>query len=186
MKSSPINGAIQYIPNCRLRIPNSASSSGVYEIGFKVLPEISDSKSASYSDETTIARAFPIKTFSHGENRSINVKFTFIVQEDSDAVKNLQDLRAIQSAVYPRGGTTSRPYVPPPICQFKCGSLLSASYLCMVMKSYSVNFPTDVAWYSSADGHGTYVPYKFEVSCDFDVVFPSVYLPGQEKIITDF
>ena len=185
MRATPIGGPIQFIPNCLLRIPTTKSERGVYEIGFKVLPEISDSKGASYADESPPARSFPLKTFSHGDNRSIGVKFTFIVEEDIDAYRNLQDLRAIQSAVYPRGGNVNQPYLPPPICQFKCGSLLSASFLCMVMKNYSVSFPTNVAWYSSPEGYGNYVPYKFEVNCDFDVVYPSVAMPGQERIIAD-
>ena len=47
----------------------------------------------------------------------------------------------------------------------------------MILKSYSVKFPTDIAWDES-----TLLPYKFDVDTSWDVVYKSMDLPGQERI----
>lgn len=179
-----VNGDLREIPDCSIVIPSESSNS--HTIKLKILPEITDSKGAVYNDEPVIGRAFPIKTFSHGENRTVGMKLHFAIIKDSDASTNLEHLRAIQSAVYPRGGTNSKPYMPPPLCQIKCGQLLSKSYLCAVLRSYSVAFDTSVAWYSDENGEGIYLPFKFDVDCNWEIVYPSESLPGQDSIMKDF
>ena len=49
--------------------------------------------------------------------------------------------------------------------------------LCSVLKSCSVKFPKDVPWSDLG-----YIPYKFEVSLTFDIVYATDNLPGQERI----
>lgn len=147
------------------------------------LPEISDTKSASYSDETVIGRSSPIKTFSQSDNRSITMALHFIVSKPTDIQENIIKLRAIQSAVYPREGEGSggnrSPFIPPPVCRIKCGRLLSDRELCVILKSYSVKFPTEIAW-----AEGSFTPMKFDVDTQWDVVYASSDLPGQERIFT--
>ena len=183
VKATTSSGALNAIENCELiipSIPHILNGTRPGQIVFKNLPEISDQKGASYNDETIPGRVVPIKTFSHGENRSISVTASFYTIEENDEVRNIDVLRAIQSAVYPRDADKSMPYFPPPICKFKCGKLLSKDYLCVVMKNYNVKFDTSVPW-----GVKTYLPYKLEISMDFDVVYSSKRLPGSEMIMLD-
>jgi hypothetical protein len=180
MKATKPNRDLEPIPDCTITIPRTGGS---HVVRLKVLPEITDAKSAHYNDEPVIGRSFPIKTYSHSENRTINMKAHFVILKDADAAENVQNLRAIQSAVYPREGA-STPYLPPPVCKLKCGHLLSKSDLCVVLKSYSVNFQTDVAWYQSTST-AIYLPYKFDIDMVWEAVYASVDLPGQDKIFGD-
>lgn len=144
------------------------------------LPDISDTKSANYSDETIIGRSNPVKTYSQSDNRSISMQIHFIVSKPSDVYVNLQKLRAIQSALYPRDGEGGgSPFIPPPVCRMKCGNLLSTQEICVILKQYSVKFPTDVAWDANS---GNFTPYKFDVDTTWDVVYSSSSLPGQREI----
>lgn len=187
MKATRSGGELNFIPNCDILIPIGEITFFGYplyhEIKLRILPEITDSKSAAYQDEPVIGRSFPIKTYSHSENRSISMKLHFIILDDSDAITNLKHLRAIESATYPRTEAVNKPYLPPPVCKIRCGKLLAGGYLCAVLKQYSVNFPTDVAWYEE---NSIYLPYKFDVELSWDVVYPNENLPGQEKILKDF
>lgn len=172
MRATLAGKPLQDIPDCYIII------SGV-TIPMRILPDISDTKGASYSDEPVIGRSLPMKTFSHGENRSISWTAYFMICEEGDAAKNLYYLRLIESAVYPRTYNISgAPYAPPPVCVLKCGQLLSYDKVCAVLKSYSVKFPTDVAW-----DERTKIPYKFSVDMSWDIVYMSDNLPGQERIL---
>lgn len=171
MKATNPNGTLKEIDNCYIKIPTYGT------IKMRVLPDISDSKSANYSDENVIGRSFPIKTFSHSENRSISWTAYFLILQNGDAIKNLMDLRALQSITYPRDRDFD-PYAPPHVCAIKCGSILGDEELCVVLKQYSVKFPTDVAW-----DEDFMVPYKFTVDLTWEVVYSSDNLPGFEKII---
>jgi hypothetical protein len=62
----------------------------------------------------------------------------------------------------------------------KCGRLLTeGEELCVILKSYTVKFPTEIAWDESS-----YAPYKFDIDTQWDVVYTSADLPGQERIFT--
>jgi len=185
-----IGGALKPIENCYVIIPCSDcdnglsgggaeyASNGEFTLKFKVLPDISDSKTVSYNDETVIGRASPLKTYSQSDNRTISAQIHMVVSSEEDVNYNLFALRAIQSAAYPRNGENGAPFVPPPICRMKCGMLLSSGQeLCVVLKSYSVKFPTEVAWDET-----TFVPFKFDIDTSWDVVYKSAELPGQDRI----
>ena len=146
-------------------------------ITMKSLPEISDSKSAAYNDEPIIGRSFPMKTYSHSENRSINVTFHFYIVHQRDIQENIAALRAIQSACYPRKGQGGAPFIPPPVCRLKCGAMLGSEPLCVVLRNYTYRGPTDVAW-----DEDYYCPWKFDVETTWEVVYKSTDLPGQERI----
>lgn len=149
-----------------------------HTINLKILPEISDAKRATYSDTTIIGRSSPIKTYSHSDNRVISMKLHFIVVEQEDIQRNIADLRAIASATYPRTGD---PYKPPPVCVLDCGKGLGDEPLCCVLESYSVSFPTNVAW-----DKDTLLPYYFEISTNWHVVYStsgSRGLPNQDRIM---
>lgn len=166
-------GTLNYITNCYIHITGLQEANT--NIVMNILPDISDSKSASYSDEPAIGRSFPIKSYSHSENRTISWTAHFMITEENDPQRLLAILRLIEAATYPQDGS---PYSPPPICKLRCGSLLGENELCAVLKSYSVKFPTDVAW-----DEATYLPYKFDVDMSFDVVYDSDSLPGAERIV---
>lgn len=151
---------------------------GKHTVKFYCLPDITDSKSASYNDEPIIGRSFPMKTYSHSENRTITVQLHFFVIKESDINENIDNLFNIKSAVYPRDGNGGTPFRPPPVCQLKFGRLLGIDPVCVILRSYSVKFPTDVAW-----DQGTFLPYKFDIDTTWEEAPNSANLPGQEKII---
>lgn len=165
------------IRDCYVTIPIGGED---FTLVFKVLPDISDSKTASYNDETVIGRASPLKTYSQSDNRTISMTIHMVVSSAEDVDYNLTAMRAIQSAVYPRNGHNGSPFVPPPVCRMKCGRLLTeGEELCVILKSYTVKFPTEIAWDESS-----YTPYKFDIDTQWDVVYTSADLPGQERIFT--
>ncbi len=178
-------GPLVPIKNCYILIPYNRSDSPImvgtpnFRLEFKVLPEISDSKSASYSDEPIMGRSNPLKTYSHSDNRAISINIHMVVSEPDDLTYNIEALRAIQSAVYPRHSFGDAPYVPPPICKIKCGRLLADSDLCVVLKQYTVKFPTEVSW-----DEDSFVPFKFDIDTSWEVVYKSSDLPGAERIFT--
>jgi hypothetical protein len=174
-KATGPTGLLKDLPNCYVDIPNYG------KINLNNLPEISDSKSAAYNDETAIGRSQPLKTYSHSDNRVISMQLKFYVGKQEDINTNLNHLRALESAVYPRdqvGGAANAPFVPPPICRIRCGKLLAEDELCCVLQSYSVKFPTDVAWDETF-----YLPYKFDVDTSWQTVYKSSDLPGQGRIL---
>jgi hypothetical protein len=190
-KATLLTGSLRPINDCYIIIPIGNSS---YTITLDNLPEIGDTKSASYSDETVIGRSSPLKTYSQSDNRSITMQLHFIISKPQDVTENLRKLRAIQSAAYPREGegegANRSPFIPPPVCRIKCGKLLSdRGELCVVLKNYSVKFPTEMAWHSEEVDDGfsqvsenTFTPMKFDVDTTWDVVYSSSDLPGQQRI----
>lgn len=149
-------------------------------IKLHALPDITDSKSASYNDEPIIGRSFPLKTYSHSENRAISMQLHFYVRKSSDISENVFNLRALESAVYPRDSSSgsNAPFIPPPVCRIKCGSLLADEEICVILKSYSVKFPTDVPWDDKR-----FIPFKFDVDLSWEVIYKTSELPGQNRIL---
>jgi len=178
-KATFSGGNLAPIDQCYLFIP-SIGNIPPRRIIFKILPDITDQKGADYSDESVIGRSSPLKTYSSSQNRTIGMQIHFVISQPEERLINLQHLRAIESCVYPRTGAASgsnAPFVPPPICQIKCGNLLGDSPLCVVLKSYSVKFPTEVAWDETY-----FTPFKFDVDTNWDVVYRTSDLPGQARI----
>ena len=183
-----LNGELKIIPDCFIRA-NISGQAIPYQVDMYILPDISDSKQANYSDETGVGRSAPLKVFSHGETRSISWTAHFFSPTSEMAEKNLNSLRILESLVYPDSNTKSI-VSPPPIATIKCGNLLSSGELCVVLKSYTVKFPTDVAWQDiRTDGgvkpgiRGDYMPIKFDVDMTFEVVYQTLDLPGAGKIL---
>jgi hypothetical protein len=175
------NGSLVSVPDCLIKIPGASFNGSDYgEILLNNLPDISDSKNAVYNGEAIIGRSFPLYTYSHSADRSINMQLHFFIVNPDDGSRNLRYLRMIQSAVYPKNGKTSNtPYQPPPVCKIKCGELLDDKELCVILQSYSVKFPTDVAW-----DEKTYCPYRFDIDTTWLAVYTSNKLPYQEDIIS--
>lgn len=170
-------GPLAPINNCYIIIPIGSKN---FPLILDNLPEITDQKSASYNDEIVIGRSSPLKTYSQSDNRTISMQIHMVVSKPSDVEYNLTALRAIQSAVYPRESANGAPFVPPAICRIKCGNLLAQNEeLCVILKSYSVKFPTEVAW-----DENNFTPFKFDIDTNWDVVYKSADLPGQERIFS--
>jgi hypothetical protein len=187
-------GLLAPLDRCFIVIP---SRGGDVSVQLKSLPDITDTKSANYNFEPIMGRSSPFVTYSHSEQRTISMTLHFFVTNSEDITTNLRYLRAIQSAVYPRSSDIY-PVIPPPICRIKCSELLaqkpvengintsmmSASQsaysepLCVILRSYSVKFPTEVSW-----DENTYLPWKFDIDTTWDVVFKNSELPGQERIL---
>lgn len=180
-------GSLVRLEDCWISVPASSASSASSGINKCIengkiymysLPDISDSKSATYNDEPIIGRAFPLKTYSHSDNRSINWQMHMFVMQKEDIQCNLSILRLLESCVYPRSDSKGAPFIPPVICQIKCGKLLGDEPLCVVLKNYSTKFDTNLPW-----DEDTYMPYKLDVDLQWDVVYKTSDLPGQDRII---
>ena len=170
-------GRLIDIEDCYVSVPTKGTEK---KIVFNVLPEISDQKSATYNDEPVIGRSNPMKTYGSSDNRSISMQIHLIVTRPEDVEKNLEILRVLESAIYPRvGASVGVPFVPPPVCQLRCGQLLKKEGdLCAVLKQYSVKFPTDISWDET-----TFAPFKLDIDTTWEVVYKSSELPGQQNII---
>lgn len=176
MRATDSNGRLQPIDNCTVTIKGRTLKP-------RILPEISDSKSASYNDEAVIGRSFPIKTFSHGENRSISMKWKILIVDSETLREAVVQLRMFTGLVYPQAGTGNTPYQPPVICTISCGRILTAggpgsAPICVVLKSYNITYPTDVAW-----DEDLMIPYKFDIDLNWDVVYATSELPNSNMII---
>lgn len=159
------------LDNAWLFVPNFGT------IKFHALPDISDSKSAAYNDEPIIGSSFPLKTYSHSENRVISLQIHFYARKRADFAENLRAKRAIESCLYPRDNQGFS-FVPPPVCRLYCGFWLADDPLCVVLKSCSSKAPTDVPW-----DEETYCPWKFDVDTNWEVVYKRSDLPGQNRIL---
>jgi hypothetical protein len=172
-KATTSVGALSPINNCFIQIPNFP------QIKLNNLPDISDTKSAHYNAESIIGRSSPLHTYHFSDSRIISFTIHLYIQQASDATANLQTLYAIQSCVYPGpGGNGGAPFVPPAICQIQCGNLLASQPVCVVLQSYNVKFPTDVAWDAT-----TMCPYHFDIDTTWWIVYQSSNLPDNSRII---
>lgn len=174
-------GKLDKLKKCSVTIPTGEGNLLVLQP--YVLPEMSESKSASYADEAVMGRSFPIKTFSHSENRTINMKWKVIIMDDASLQEAVTALNAFRSCVYPLDGTRSAPYYPPVICTLDCGILTATGIsagVCCVLRSYAVAFPTDIAW-----DEDFLMPYRFDIDLVWDVVYAAEDLPGRDKILED-
>jgi hypothetical protein len=176
-------------PQAYIKIPNTLMDGGDYSAsgGFQspyirmyILPDISDSKGASYNNEPIPGRSFPLKTYAYSEDRQISIQLHMVTDCEDRVYENLGYLRMLQSAVYPQESNTM-PYYPPPVCQIVCGQLLGNKPLNAVLKNYSVRFPTDQAWHE-----WTFLPAKFDVDTSWDIVYRPTNLPGQAMILMDW
>lgn len=175
MKATDEHGSLVDIEDCYISIPELDSKDRKAKITMRILPDISDSKGANYSDESGIGRSFPIKNYSYSENRTISWNIHLMVCKEGDQEDILRQIKLLEACVYP--SNSKQPYSPPPICRIKCGRLLAEDELCCVLKSYSIKFPTEVVW----DDIG-YVPYKLDIDLSFEVVYDSKKLPYAEDI----
>lgn len=166
------SGILNEIENCYISVP------GYGPIKLNNLPEISDSKSAVYNDEPVPGRTMPLKTYSHSDNRTISMSLHFFVVKKEDIEDIIYKIRALESAVYPRKGDGSAPFYPPPICQVKCGRILSEQEICVILRSYSTRWPTDVAWDKES-----LVPFRVDIDLSWETVYASDELPNQDTIL---
>lgn len=152
------------------------------KITMNILPDISDRKSVNYADESGIGRSMPFKSFQSSENRSISWTIHWIVCKETDSNQILSWLRLIEACTYPVQ-RSNLPYTPPPICQIRCGNLLSsdsAGPIYAILKDYSVKFDTSVPW-----DEKNLLPSKLDVDLNFDVVYNMDNLPFADKILRD-
>lgn len=175
MKATTSTGRLIDLQDCYIKVNDT-------KIQMYILPDISDGKSATYADMTGIGRSMPIKVFSHGESRQIGWTVHFYGEDEERIVANLTNLRLLESLTYPDVGE-NLPVVPPKIAKIKCGKMLADDELCVILKSYNVKFPTDVVWHSIQGDETNFVPIKFDVELQFEVVYSNSTLPGAQKII---
>ena len=169
-------GDLAFLDNCQLVTPCGT-------ICFKILPDITDAKGAHYASENAPGRTSPLLNYAYSEPRNINTELHFMITTSEDINYNWQALRIIQSLVYPQPPTSNltAPFIPPPVVKFVCGDLMDGpNGLCLILMNYSVRYPTEVAWDSL-----TYLPYKFSISCSWQVVYACADLPDNTCACTE-
>lgn len=166
-------GELQILAKCFIDTPWK-------RIDLRILPDVTDTKSANYSSEAVTGRTNPVVNYSYSEPRSIQTDIHFMVTQCEDIQRNLEDFRCIKALVYPGTSNGAAPYSPPPVCKFQCGSLLgdfNSEAVCVVLRNYNVRFGTDVPWDVE-----TYLPYRFTISCQWEVVYACSDLPTNNVI----
>jgi hypothetical protein len=173
------SGRLAVLKNCKIITPCGT-------ICLRILPDISDSKSAHYAPENAIGRSNPLITYAYSEPRMITTELHFMTTTTEDINDNWRAIRIIQSLVYPGTATVGggAPFTPPPVVKFICGGLLDGSIgtvgtngLCLILKSYNIRYPTNVAW-----DEQTYLPYQFSISCNWEVVYACKNLPSNNCV----
>jgi hypothetical protein len=170
-------GRLKPMTDCYIKI-------GDFPIYMYILPDISDSHSASYNTKNGTGRSLPTYTFSYGEARTIGWNMHLYADSYDALSYNLKILRMLEALTYPRSNAKNLPFLPPNIVKLKCGEVLGSYEICAVLKSYSVKFPNDVPWSPPLEGF-SYIPYKIDVDLSFEAVYDAGTLPGSERIITD-
>jgi hypothetical protein len=186
MRATNADGSLRIIEQCKIITPLGT-------VPLRILPDISDSKNAGWASEPIFGRSSPMITFSHSDARTIQTDLHFMITRCQDITDNLTYLRILQSLVYPGASTGNVPFTPPPVSKIICGHLLASqgdggagcsAGVCVVMRSYNIRYPTDVAW-DENDPNGdspTYLPYKFTLSCSWEVVYACKDLPTNRMI----
>ena len=98
-------------------MPKATTSSGLIEISdcfistdsgtvtMQALPEITDSKGATYAPENIIGRSTPLLTYSHSDARTISWEIPFYITDQDDIDKNIKSIYLLESLVYPQGSS---------------------------------------------------------------------------------
>ena len=176
VKATDSIGKLNKLQDCYIR-------SDAFMIYMNNLPDISDNKDASYSEENGMGRSYPFKTFNAGGSRKISWKMRMISYNNESIRENINNLRLLESCVYPRPDPANViPYIPPRILSIKCGSLIADTEVTVILTNYSVSFPSDQVWFTTSEV-GKYLPAKIEVDLNFELVYDSRYLPGAGRII---
>lgn len=171
MKGIDENGKLTPLSKCYI------VASGV-QIIMDLLPDISDSQSAMYNNESAPGRSMPFVTFGSTEARNISWTCHFLAMDDRTARRNIGYLRILQSVLSPK--TEKKIYSPPPVCQLKCGIFLGDEEICAILRTCSVRGDRQGPW-SETD----YIPYKLDIDTNWEVVRDNSNLPGQEKLMRD-
>lgn len=169
-KAIDINGQIAKLDKCYI-------IAGGVTIYMQVLPDISDSKGATYSSEPAQGRSSSVTAYNYSDPRLINWTVHFVATDKETLRRNVGHLRILKSCLYPKTKSGNTPYSPPPICKLKCGIMLDDSDLCAILRNCSVRLPRDVPWDET-----DYIPYKFDAELSFEVVYNTSELPGHEKL----
>jgi hypothetical protein len=168
---APLQYADQGGGKCEIQTPCGC-------ITLKILPDITDSKSATYVNEPAPGRSSPLVTYAHSDARTISTELHFMITKKEDIHENIRAIRIIQNLLYPGPASGITPFTPPPVVKFICGVLMDGNDgLCLVLKSYNIRYPTEVAWDAI-----TFLPYKFSISCSWEVVYPCNKLPVNKCI----
>lgn len=173
-RATETSGRLAILSKCKIITPCGT-------ICLRILPDISDSKGANYASENAIGRSNPMVTYAFSEARMITSELHFMTTTTEDIDDNWRSLKIIQSLVYPGTATVNggAPFTPPPVVKFICGSLLDGpNGLCLILKSYSVRYPVNVAW-----DEATYLPYQFSITCTWEVVYACKNLPSNKCIL---
>lgn len=150
-------------------------------ITLKILPDITDSKSATYVNDPAPGRSSPMLTYAYSDPRTISTELHFMITKFQDIEDNIRAIRIIQNLVYPGPASGLAPFTPPPVVRFICGVLMDGEQgLCLILKSYNIRYPTDVAW-----DIVSFLPYRFSISCNWEVVYPCNKLPVNKCIDKD-
>lgn len=153
-------GNLTNIPTCIFTVPGAGS------FQLKVVPTISDSKSANYASQTIYGRSNPVRSYSESGPRTITIGWS-VFNTDEDIENNIKLIRAIQASVHPK-----YQYDPPPICKLQCGKLLSSGVVDVLVTNYKFNYSNDCVY------NDDLIPFQIDIDLDLEVAYSQANLPG--------
>lgn len=165
LATSNVPGELRPVEYCWIQLGGGKDD----RLTLYALPELSDSKTVEYSDQSIHGRAAPVKTYSMSSNRTIGLVIHLYVTRTDEVTRNLDMIRKIAALAHPEYDGT---YLPPRIAKIKCGNLLTdrPDGVPVVLKSYNVQYDTDIQWFFD-EKTSTYMPLHVSIDTQWDVVY---------------
>lgn len=185
------SGSIRPIPGVWMRIPGASPPSfggqtdGLGQWAMYALPEVQVTKEANYSDIQILGRSSPIKTYAGSGYRRLAVTFHLHSTNANLKQYHIAFVRAVESLLYPEYKGT---YLPPPIAQFRYGTLISntnlaslgiGGYVNVVAMSVNYSLDPNIVQLGAVD----LFPMYLGLQVNFDVVYPFNLLPGSGDVL---
>lgn len=191
MRATSAAGSVRPIPGAWLRIPGTSppdtggTGDGLGRWSLYAMPEVQVTKEANYSDIQILGRSSPVKTYAGSGYRRLAT--TFHLHSTNPQLKeyHIAFTRAVESLLYPEYRGT---YLPPPIAQFRCGTLISnqnlviasiGGYVNVVAMSVNYSIDPNIVMLGNVD----LFPMYLALQVNFDVVYPFNLLPGSGDVV---
>lgn len=190
MRATSAAGSVRPIPGAWLRIPGTSppdfggSNDGLGRWSLYALPEVQITKEANYSDIQIFGRSSPIKTYAGSGYRRLATTFHLHSTNPQLKTYHMAFVRAVDSLLYPQYQGT---FLPPPIAQFRCGSLISnkdlvlsnaGGYVNVVAMSVNYSLDPNIVHLGTMD----LFPMYLSLQVNFDVVYQFNLLPGTNDV----
>lgn len=160
----PIAGASASILRDKIMISEEAFYDGRQSpsgfrgpVVFRVTPQISESKSANYIEESGLRAAASLIIYSGSPSRDFNLNIKLVSRTKDEAVENFRILHRMKGWPQPTKGGNSIDSDAPSILYLHGYGRQFKAIKC-IAKSLNIEYPTDCDYISIGDGDGTKMP----------------------------